>query len=119
MCLTLPYANSESLKIKIMAAHKNLFKKVLDFVKSNGLDYEVSHATGTSSSYLTVYVNGTDNDWHGEMRCRFSDHATPNEGFHSFDSFLKGNRWAAIKPQLETAVELNGKIDPNGDFITI
>lgn len=114
-----PKRLSDGEKLKIMAAHKNLFKKVLEFVKSNGLDYEVSHATGTTSSYLTVYINGTDNDWHGEMRCRFADHATPNEGFHSFDSSIHGNAFSAVKPQLMQCVELNGKIDPSSSFLTI
>lgn len=63
-------------------AHKNLFHKVLDFVKKSGLDYEVSHATGTTSSYLTVCINDWDGEWNGELLCRFSDHATPNHEVH-------------------------------------
>jgi hypothetical protein len=102
-----------------MAAHKNLFKKVLEFVKTNNLDYDVSHASGTTSSYLTVYINGTDNDWHGELRCRFADHATTNEGFHSFDSSIQGNKFSAILPKLKQCVDLNGKIDPSSSFLTI
>ena len=96
-----------------MAAHKNLFKKVLDFVKSNGLDYEVSHATSTTSSYLTVYIHGTDGDWNGEMICRFSDHATANDGFNSFDSNIHCNYFGAIKPKLMKCVDLGGKLEPS------
>lgn len=101
------------------SAHKNLFHKVLAFTKANGLDYEVSHASGTTSSYLTVYINGTDNDWHGEMRCRFADHSTNNEGFHSFDSFIHGNKFSDISEKLNRCVELNGKIDPSSTFLKI
>lgn len=102
-----------------MAAHKNLFAKVLKFAKDNCLDYEVSHATSTTSSYITIYVNDTNNDWCGELLCRFSDHQTNNEGFHSFDSFLQGNKFSAIKPQLEKVLELNGKVSPDSPYIQI
>lgn len=102
-----------------MAAHKNLFKKVLDFVKSNGLDYEVSHATSTTSSYLTIYIGDWNGDWNGEMMCRFSDHATSNDGFHSFDSNIHGNSFGAIKPKLMKCVDLDGKLDPSSSWLTI
>jgi hypothetical protein len=102
-----------------MAAHKNLFSKVLSFVKSNGLEYEVSYATSTSSSYLTIYVCDTTGDWAGEMRCRFSDHATPNIGFHTFDSFLKGNKFGSIKELLYKAVSMNGMVEPGNPYFDI
>lgn len=102
-----------------MAAHKNLFKKCLDFAKANGLTHEVSHATGTTSSYLTIYLLDTNGEINGEMSCRFSDHKTPNEGFHSFDSFLSGNKFSAISEKLNTAAQLNGQIDPDAEFVEL
>lgn len=100
-----------------MAAHKNLFSKVLDFAKSNGLEYEVSHATSTSSSYITIYITDTTGDWAGEVRCRFADHATPNIGFHTYDSFLKGNKFSDIKPMLDKVNSLNGSIEPGQSYL--
>jgi len=99
------------------AAHVNLFKKALSFVKLNDLEYEVSHASSTTSKYLTVYIRETTGDWGGEFRIRFSDHKTPNENFHGYDSFLHGNKWSNLEQLLNKCKNLDGRLSPTDPFL--
>lgn len=101
--------------------HKKMFLACLDAVRAKNLDYEVSHATSTSSSYLTIYVNGRDGEWAGEYKIRFSDHPCGwgRDEDNDLDVFVSGCKMPSILKKIEALSNLNNSIPAGWNKIEI